>query len=254
MSMQFFCLPLGPRSRFPPGKPPKMTSSFVSDRKPETLRENGRGPAMPGRSGALRTKAFRVGETSHGEQESSRAEHDVVREGDQAVPGGRGREGGENPLPPVHEGPRPSLRIRKTAVPLDHPGQEGDLPVGELPAVQDLTRPPPVAVPRLPQRVDERQRDLSFSQVLEIGRASCRGRVEISGVAVSLKNKMGYTRCRRDWSSDVCSSALALRRSPSPASRSAWMSGSVTFPSRRSWRSEERRVGEEWRFRGSPYH
>src|SRR4030065_2981674 len=88
------------RSRFPPGKLPKMPSSFLSDRKPGTLRENGRGPAMPGRPETPRPKAFRVGETSHGEQESSSADHDVIPQGDQAVPGGRGRGGGEKPLSP----------------------------------------------------------------------------------------------------------------------------------------------------------
>src|SRR3990167_5436522 len=49
----------------------------------------------------------------------------------------------------------------------------------------------------------------------KIGRASCRERVEISVVAVSLKKKYsfnerknGNTRCDCDWSSDVCSSDL----------------------------------------------
>src|SRR3990172_186723 len=46
---------------------------------------------------------------------------------------------------------------------------------------------------------------------LKIGRASCRGRGEISVGAGSLKKKRGHTRCSRDWSSAVCSSDLPRR-------------------------------------------
>src|SRR5690606_4296697 len=44
---------------------------------------------------------------------------------------------------------------------------------------------------------------------LEIGRASCRERVEVSGVGGSSRRR--HTRFSRDWSSDVCSSDLAHR-------------------------------------------
>src|SRR5207245_3334301 len=77
-----------------------------------------------------------------------------------------------------------------------------------------------------------------------------------------------HTRCYRDWSSDVCSSDLSRRASPSiwttrgpwpsppqPCSSSArsWHSSD---PSAGEWRSgaarsEERRVGKEWRSRRS---
>src|SRR5687768_17976351 len=77
-----------------------------------------------------------------------------------------------------------------------------------------------------------------------------------------------HTRCSRDWSSDVCSSDLdllllhqLLETGPEPgevARRVAVLdhdlaavdpAGVVDGP-----RSEERRVGKECRFRGSPYH
>src|SRR5437868_231545 len=45
--------------------------------------------------------------------------------------------------------------------------------------------------------------DISTSK---IGRASCRERVENSGVDVSSRRR--HTRSKRDWSSDVCSSDL----------------------------------------------
>src|SRR3990172_4908571 len=45
---------------------------------------------------------------------------------------------------------------------------------------------------------------------MKIGRASCRGRGEISGGAGSLKKKRGNRSCSGDWSSDVCSSDLFL--------------------------------------------
>src|SRR5690348_12983029 len=44
---------------------------------------------------------------------------------------------------------------------------------------------------------------------LKIGRASCRERVAIAGVAVSSRRR--HTRWTGDWSSDVCSSDLSRR-------------------------------------------
>src|SRR5207249_7696920 len=72
-----------------------------------------------------------------------------------------------------------------------------------------------------------------------------------------------HTRSKRDWSSDVCSSDLAVRASGFPArnhkhelrarhsvlhfQRRKWIVGEVGFLPRLgiSWRSEERRVGKE---------
>src|SRR3712207_8012788 len=78
-----------------------------------------------------------------------------------------------------------------------------------------------------------------------------------------------HTRYWRDWSSDVCSSDLTRRALPNEAS-SRWRStiratdsagvARTIFvcwsPIRRRTlpRSEERRVGEECRSRGSPYY
>src|SRR3989338_2105106 len=44
---------------------------------------------------------------------------------------------------------------------------------------------------------------------IKIGRASWRGRGEISVVAGSFKKRRGHRRWNCDWSSDVCSSDLA---------------------------------------------
>src|SRR5690242_20841676 len=68
-----------------------------------------------------------------------------------------------------------------------------------------------------------------------------------------------HTRLTCDWSSDVCSSDLrpTTRQSPSASAvRCSWQISFVLRPplSRRSWRSEERRVGKECRSRWSPYH
>src|ERR1035437_10867918 len=65
-----------------------------------------------------------------------------------------------------------------------------------------------------------------------------------------------HTRYGRDWSSDVCSSDLHQlvrtgRRLPAGGTRGG--SGRVAAV-RRGGRSEERRVGEECRFRWSPDH
>src|SRR3546814_17097786 len=79
------------------------------------------------------------------------------------------------------------------------------------------------------------------------------------------KQKTAYEMRISDWSSDVCSSDLAIP-TPGPA-RSASRPGrarrprsppSPAPPSRQAWRSEERRVGKECvstcRSRWSPYH
>src|SRR5947209_20274169 len=66
-----------------------------------------------------------------------------------------------------------------------------------------------------------------------------------------------HTRYWRDWSSDVCSSDLRTTcRSSAPrsAGRSGKPATSSRCRSRRSPRSEERRVGKECRSRWSPYH
>src|SRR5262245_66489875 len=62
-----------------------------------------------------------------------------------------------------------------------------------------------------------------------------------------------HTRCLSDWSSDVCSSDLGARRSAQwmsshCAGRAPW----VRKPSVKVWRSEERRVGKESRYREAP--
>src|SRR5690606_39664554 len=73
-----------------------------------------------------------------------------------------------------------------------------------------------------------------------------------------------HTRFSRDWSSDVCSSDLSATsgpgsQTPLPRSRSPRRckssppSSTCTTPSP-STRSEERRVGKEWRSRWWPYH
>src|SRR6266496_593234 len=63
-----------------------------------------------------------------------------------------------------------------------------------------------------------------------------------------------HTRSLRDWSSDVCSSDLALSpRSRRSAAAVASQRSAFRAQSTRS-RSEERRVGKECRSRWSPYH
>src|SRR2546422_8483256 len=64
-----------------------------------------------------------------------------------------------------------------------------------------------------------------------------------------------HTRCSRDWSSDVCSSDLtpAYRERGAPDQPcAARLRREQRFC--RCKRSEERRVGEEGRSRGSPFH
>src|SRR5699024_8436692 len=56
-----------------------------------------------------------------------------------------------------------------------------------------------------------------FSSTSEIGRASCRERVHIEGMVCRRR----HTRSKRDWSSDVCSSDLAM---PAESVRLQWKS------------------------------
>src|SRR5436305_8205305 len=79
-----------------------------------------------------------------------------------------------------------------------------------------------------------------------------------------------HTRCGRDWSSDVCSSDLGGDGlAPEPrgvdAGAVALLQGAgrgvppplivrIRQLGRRPLRSEERRVGKEWRSRGARYH
>src|SRR5438477_12446900 len=73
-----------------------------------------------------------------------------------------------------------------------------------------------------------------------------------------------HTRLTCDWSSDVCSSDLnsleeiRLAGGPSTGALPPCRISSREFPPgglrRKESRSEERRVGKEWRSRWSPYH
>src|SRR5947207_14456938 len=79
-----------------------------------------------------------------------------------------------------------------------------------------------------------------------------------SGEALTMifffSSRRRHTRSLCDWSSDVCSSDLAARRScGAPCARAS--SGRSRGTSRRSRiRSEERRVGKECRSRWAPHH
>src|SRR3712207_9470485 len=83
--------------------------------------------------------------------------------------------------------------------------------------------------------------------------------------ALFFSSRRRHTRYWRDWSSDVCSSDLVTgvrTRAEAGWGRfrgGAWISSNVRADllrtcSRRSSRSEERRVGKECRSRWSPYH
>src|SRR5260370_37921359 len=67
-----------------------------------------------------------------------------------------------------------------------------------------------------------------------------------------------HTRFKCDWSSDVCSSDLMIRRPPRSTISLFVFRVHHSSPRRgRRWfstRSEERRVGKECRSRWSPYH
>src|SRR3712207_7709899 len=106
--------------------------------------------------------------------------------------------------------------------------------------------------------------------------------VNKGGGEIFFSSRRRHTRYWRDWSSDVCSADLpvsAVRRSASafaqasistsPVRASCATTGTRPRSSSFTWsiqdigvrecgsaeaRSEERRVGKEWRSRGSPYH
>src|SRR2546429_6688787 len=71
-----------------------------------------------------------------------------------------------------------------------------------------------------------------------------------------------HTICSRDWSSDVCSSDLALENEnrvlaneiQQMRERMVGLRDTLHRFSEREQRSEERRVGKECRSRWSPYH
>src|SRR3989338_6727127 len=90
--------------------------------------------------------------------------------------------------------------------------------------------------------------------LFQIGRASCRERGEISGVAGSFKKKSGKKRWKCDWSSVVCSSDLLIFACPSADKPPLRCSAPVPISKGPFSRSEERRVGKEGRSRGSPAH
>src|SRR5437868_15220849 len=74
--------------------------------------------------------------------------------------------------------------------------------------------------------------------------------VEMENVIVAFffSSRRRHTRSKRDWSSDVCSSDLALADAFLPA---APAKGACDYC---DYRSEERRVGKECRSRWPPYH
>src|SRR5262249_58766594 len=94
-------------------------------------------------------------------------------------------------------------------------------------------------------------------------RASTRGSTaSAAGTAVEVfvSSRRRHTRLVSDWSSDVCSSDLARRPA---ATRRPLRDRDLQAPSgcrdqppvrARRARSEERRVGKEWRCRGVPGH
>src|SRR3712207_8135857 len=88
--------------------------------------------------------------------------------------------------------------------------------------------------------------------------------VSAVGGYVFFSSRRRHTRYWRDWSSDVCSSDLgsliSKATSPGDADEETSRGGPVTGPSRQVSsvsgfaRSEEGRVGKEWRSRWSPDH
>src|SRR3990172_8232613 len=86
---------------------------------------------------------------------------------------------------------------------------------------------------------------------VQIGRASCRGRGEVSGGGGSLKKSRGNKSRSRDWTSAVCSSDLSLVVARGVAAAALSFSRRGRPAAVRRSRSEERRVGEGGRFRGA---
>src|SRR2546429_9639614 len=79
-------------------------------------------------------------------------------------------------------------------------------------------------------------------------------------VVFFFSSRRRHTRCSRDWSSDVCSSDLQTERRAAPLQEIPVPALAAVFRSRvnvlntKGNRSEERRVGEECRYRGAPDH
>src|SRR6202000_3494449 len=67
---------------------------------------------------------------------------------------------------------------------------------------------------------------------------------------IFFSSRRRHTRWPGDWSSDVCSSDLLLTQR---ADDGSWGAGSV-LPGKGNNRSEERRVGQEWRSPWSAHH
>src|SRR5439155_8852071 len=95
------------------------------------------------------------------------------------------------------------------------------------------------------------------------GKCDCVQAFDIAGcelVAFFFSSRRRHTRWPRDWSSDVCSSDLeALERAElERLLRTSYELVRAKVPksklSKKSPRSEERRVGKECRSRWSPYH
>src|SRR6266480_3163913 len=76
--------------------------------------------------------------------------------------------------------------------------------------------------------------------------------------AFFFSSRRRHTRLTCDWSSDVCSSDLAMARGAGrlhgQTSLAGWLYTVGVRFARRAARSEERRVGKECRSRWSPYH
>src|SRR3954454_25416049 len=86
--------------------------------------------------------------------------------------------------------------------------------------------------------------------------------VTTQSVFFFFSSRRRHTRCGRDWSSDVCSSDLQSASVPGKLLMRSGYPDSVTVDLYRCKfdrdrirlaRSEERRVGKEWRSRWSPY-
>src|SRR6266487_1693848 len=92
----------------------------------------------------------------------------------------------------------------------------------------------------------------------------CAGQIVAAGTAAQLAELTAdmlvfssgsrHTIWTGDWSSDVCSSDLRLRRGERGRRSEIRQASSTRSEARRSRRSEERRVGKECRSRWSPYH
>src|SRR4030065_1465330 len=73
---------------------------------------------------------------------------------------------------------------------------------------------------------------------------------------VCIESRGRHTSFKCDWSSDVCSSDLRSQKVERPSAARTGRRPESRCPSEYlcPGRSEERRVGKEWRSRWSPYH